>query len=103
MALTDQEYYQNSGNWGDSQYVSMKDIINNFMAFYVGDHKIINDVSRSDVIFHIKRGIQELHYDALNDIKSLELELPTDLQLELPKDFVRLIELAWVDDRGRLV
>ena len=102
MALTDQQYYQDSSNWGDSQYVSMKDIINNFMAFYVGDHKIINDINRSDVIFHVKRGIQELHYDALNDIKALELELPDDLQLEVPKDFVRLIELAWVDDRGRL-
>jgi hypothetical protein len=28
--------------------------------------------------------------------------LPDDLQLELPKDFVRLVRLSWVDDRGRL-
>ena len=102
MALTDQQYYENSGNWGDSQYFIMKYIINNFISFYLFDHKIINDINRFYFIFHLKRVVQELHYDALNDIKAIELELSTDLQLELPKDFVRLIELAWVDDRGRL-
>jgi len=102
MALTDQQYYNDSANWGESQFVLLKDVVNNFMAFYVGDDKIINDVQRYDVVFQAKRGLQELHYDALKDIRALELELPDDLQLELPKDFVRLIRLSWVDERGRL-
>lgn len=102
MALTDQQYYSDSANWGESQFVLLKDIINNFIAFYVGDDKIINDVQRYDVVFHAKRGLQELHYDALKDVKAIELDLPDDLQLELPKDFVRLVRLSWVDDRGRL-
>jgi hypothetical protein len=102
MALTDQQYYNDSTNWGENQFVLLKDIINNFNAFYVGDDKVINDVQRYDVVFHAKRGLQELHYDALKDVRSLELELPDDLQLELPKDFVRLVRLSWVDDRGRL-
>lgn len=102
MALTDQQYYNNSTNWGENQFVLLKDIINNFNAFYVGDDKVINDVQRYDVVFHAKRGLQELHYDALKDVRALELDLPDDLQLELPKDFVRLVRLSWVDDRGRL-
>jgi hypothetical protein len=101
MALTDQQYYENSSNWGGYQYVSLADIINNFYLFYVGDNKIINDVDRYDIIFHAKRGLQELHYDALKDIKALELDLPDDLQLELPRDFVSLVRLSWVDGRGR--
>lgn len=102
MALTDQQYYNDSSNWGDNQFVLIKDVINNFMAFYVGESKVIDNVSRYDVLFHAKRGLQELHYDALRDIRALELDLPDDLQLELPKDFVRLVRLSWVDDRGRL-
>lgn len=102
MALTDQEYYANSTNWGSNQFVLLKDIINNFNAFYVGDDKIINDVSRYDVVFHAKRGLQELHYDALRDVRALELELPDDLRMTLPKDFVRLIRLSWVDNTGKL-
>jgi hypothetical protein len=102
MALTDQQYYTDSSNWGENQFVLLKDIINNFMAFYVGDDKIINDIDRYDVVFQAKRGLQELHYDALKDVRALELELPDDLQLELPKDFVRLVRLSWVDQKGRL-
>jgi hypothetical protein len=101
MALTDQQYYENSANWGSSQYVSLDDIINNFYLFYVGDNKIINEVDRYDIIFHAKRGLQEIHYDALKDVRALELDLPDDLQLELPKDFVSLVRLSWVDDQGR--
>lgn len=102
MALTDQQYHENSSNWGGHQFVKIKDVINNFMAFYVGDSKIIDGASRYDVLFHAKRGLQELHYDALRDIRAIELDLPDDLQMELPKDFVRLVRLSWVDERGRL-
>lgn len=96
-----ESYYNDSSQWGDYQYILMKDIINNFMAFYVGDNKVIDSVSRYDVIFHAKRGLQELHYDALRDIIALELDVPDDLQLELPRDYVRLIRLSWVDKQGR--
>ena len=39
MALTDREYYENEENHGTYQYIKLKDIINNFMAFYVGDNQ----------------------------------------------------------------
>lgn len=96
-----ESYYNDSSEWGNYQYILMKDVINNFMAFYVGDGKVLDSVSRYDVIFHAKRGLQELHYDALRDIIALELDVPDDLQLELPRDFVRLIRLSWVDKQGR--
>lgn len=101
MALTDQQYYENSSNWGDSQFVTLDNIINNFYLFYVGDSKLISDVDRYDIVFHAKRGLQELHYDALKDVRAIELDLPDDLQLELPKDFVSLVRLSWVDGQGR--
>lgn len=96
-----ESYYNDSSEWGNYQYILMKDVINNFMAFYVGDGKVLDSISRYDVIFHAKRGLQELHYDALRDIIALELDVPDDLQLELPRDFVRLIRLSWVDKQGR--
>ena len=80
MAITDQQYYNDSSNWGGSQYVKLSDVINNFMIINVGDGKIINDVSRFDVIFHAKRALQELHYDALKEVRSIELEMPETLQ-----------------------
>ena len=71
--ITQREYYSNNGtapkseNWGTYQYMLLSDIINNFMLSYVGDDKVINKIDRNEVIFHAKRGLQEIHYDALRD------------------------------------
>lgn len=99
---TDKQYYQDSSLWGEEQYVKMSDIVNNFNLFYVGDSKVINDVDRSDVIFHAKRGLQEIHYDALNDIKAFEMDIPDNLQVVLPRDFVSLIRISYVGNEGQL-
>lgn len=104
--ITDFEYYENSNvnpsneNWGGYQYTQLKDIINNFYMMYVGDDKIINDCKRYEVIFHAKRGLQELNYDVAKEVKALELELPTNLQLPVPKDFINYVRVSWVDDNG---
>ena len=48
--LTDYQYYENGGlnpeneNWGSYQYISLNDIVNNFMVMYVGNDKLINNV-----------------------------------------------------------
>lgn len=101
MAVTEQQYYENNSLWGSGQYTKLETIINNFYAFYVGDDKIINSAKRYDVVFHAKRALQELHYDALKEIKAIEIEVPPTLQMTLPKNFVSLVRLSWVDDKGR--
>ena len=66
--INDYAYYANSGvtpetkNWGSYQYVSLNDVVNNFMLMYQGNHELINNLNRYQVLFHAKRGIQELNY-----------------------------------------
>jgi hypothetical protein len=38
-------------NYGSYAYTSLNDVINGFIATYVGEHKLIGDVKRTDVIF----------------------------------------------------
>lgn len=102
IQLTDQQYYENEENWGQYQYILLKEIINNFYIMYVGDDKIINDCKRYEVIFHAKRGLQELNYDVGKEVKALELELPQDLKLMLPKDYVNYVRISYVDENGNL-
>ena len=45
---------------GDYRYISLKDIVGNFMIGYVGDGKLVNTAKRSEVLFQAKRCIQEL-------------------------------------------
>ena len=57
-----------AGKWNNHdtyQYVSIRNIINNFKMAYVGDGKLINRVNRADIIFHAKRSLQEFSYDTL--------------------------------------
>jgi len=52
IQLLEQSIWDNYGNYA---YVSLTDIVNNFMVAYVGLDKIIPRAKRSDVIFHAKR------------------------------------------------
>ena len=69
MALLNQtkkDYY--SGNdFGNYQFVSLEDIIEQFMFVYVGEDKIIPKISRTQVAFHAQRAMQELSFDTFNN------------------------------------
>jgi len=85
---------------GKYQFISIEDIVNNFMIAYVGNGKIIDDVKRSDVLFHCKRGIQEFSYDISRVEKIQEIELGPTLTMPMPQDYVNYVRLSWVDANG---
>ena len=98
--LTDYQYYENGGlspedaNWGSYQYVDLFDVVNNFMLMYQGNHEIINNINQYQVLFHAKRGIQELNYDAMKEIKALELDVCDTLRFVLPPNFVNWVRIS---------
>jgi len=95
-------YYANpSGETlGGYQFISLTDIINNFRIAYVGEDKIISKINRADIKFHAMRGIQELSYDTFRSCKTLELEVPPNLLLPIPHDYVEYVKLTWTDSAG---
>ena len=102
MALlnqTQQEYY--SGNdHGNYQFVSLKDIIQQFMFVYVGEDKIIPRASKIDVAFHAQRALAELSFDTFKSFKAQEIVVPATLQMTLPQDYVNYTKISWVDSAG---
>jgi len=98
--ITDYQYYENGGanpeneNWGSYQYVTLQEIVNNFMLIYQGNNELLNNISRYQVLFYAKRGIQELNYDAMKEIKILELEVGEDLRFILPQDYVNWVRIS---------
>ena len=87
-------------NYGSYSYTSLNDVINGFIATYVGEHKLIGDVKRTDVIFHAKRGLQEFSYDTLKSIKSQELTIPPSLGVAIPQDYVNYTAISYIDALG---
>jgi len=87
-------------NYGGYAYTKLDDVINSFIATYVGAHKLIGDVKRTDVIFHAKRGLQEFSYDTLKSIKSQELSIPPSLSVIIPQDYVNYVNMSYIDELG---
>jgi hypothetical protein len=96
---SNQAYYDGN-NLGGYQYISIIDIINNFIVAYVGDGKLIDDVKRTDVMFHAKRALQEFSYDTLKSYKSIEVEVGPNLAIPIPQDYVNYVKIVWVDNMG---
>ena len=102
--LTEYQYYANSGsaqddvNWGSYQYICLEDIVNNFMLIYAGNNELVNNVNRYQVLFHAKRGIQELNYDAFKEIKVLELSVDDRLRFVLPSDYVNWVRVSMYEN-----
>ena len=87
-------------NYGSYSYVTLQDIVNNFIVGYVGQDKLIARANRSDIIFHAKRGLQEFSYDTLKSIKSQELTVPHTLNNILPQDYVNYVRVSRIDNLG---
>ena len=104
MALLDNQtpvnYYSNVDLYGEYQFVSLTDIINQFMFVYVGEDKIISKASRVDVAFHAQRGLAEMSFDTLKSTKGLELVISPLLQMTLPQDYVGYVKVSWTDSSG---
>jgi hypothetical protein len=98
----DKDAYGNTveENYGSYSYISLNDVINNFMVAYVGTGKLIGTVKRTDVIFHAKRSMQEFSYDVLKCIKSQELNIPHSLSVAMPQDYVNYVKISWIDHYG---
>ena len=102
--ISQYQYYENGGdqpedvNWGSYQYVSLEDVVTNFLLMYSGNHSLVNNEERYKVLFHAKRAIQELNYDAFKEMKVLELTVPDMLRFVLPSDFVNWVRISLYKD-----
>ncbi len=98
--MNEVEYYENEDNFGGHQFVSLKDIINQFMVAYVGQDKIIAKINKADVVFHALRGAQELSFDTFKSCRGQEFTVGASLQVPLPIDYINYTKVSWVDAMG---
>ena len=92
-------YYQGN-DYGNYQFVSLEDIINQFLIAYIGEEKIIGKASRTDVAFYAQRALRELSFDVFKSTKSQEIVLPPSLTMILPHDYVNYTRVLWSDSDG---
>jgi len=86
--------------FGGYRYIPLADIVNNYFVAYVGDGKLIPTCTKTDVLFHAKRGIQEFSYDITRVEKIQEVEIGASLSIPFPQDYVNYVRLSRVDSAG---
>ena len=96
----DSIYYSSDGDHGTYQFLTLKELVETFLATYSGAGKICEDVRANDIYFHATRAMQEFSYDVFRSIKSQEIEVPNTLLMTLPRDFVSHVKLSWSDASG---
>ena len=96
---THKEYYQGQ-DLGNYQFISVNDIVSQFMISYVGENKIIPKIKPVDVSFHAMRALQELSFDTFKSIKAQQITVPSTLTMPLPHDYVNYTKISTVDSSG---
>jgi len=96
---TDKAYYDGS-DYGNYQFISLQDVVSQFMVAYVGEEKIINKVNRVEVLFHAQRALAEMSFDTFKSTKAQEIKVPNTLKMILPRDYVNYVKLTYSDGAG---
>ena len=56
---------------------------------------MVNNEERFKILFHAKRAIQELNYDAFKEVKVLQLIVSEELRFVLPSDYVNWVRISY--------
>ena len=99
-----QIYYEDESLHGSYVYVTLEEMVRNFIANYTGNGKILVKPSRSNIIYQFKQGIKKFSMNALKEVKAVELELGDTLDIILPPDYVNYVRISYVNpDTGELM
>lgn len=99
-----QEYYEDELQHGSYSYVTLEEMVLNFIANYCGDGYLLVNPSRSKIIYQFKQGIKKFSMNALREVKAVELELGDTLDIILPPDYVNYARISYVNpDSGDLM
>ena len=92
--------YYNASTHGSYQYQELDELINTFIAYYVGENKIIPKAAKEDIAFFARRAAQELSYDTLRSKETWEFDVPNSAKTVFPHNFVGYTNVYWSSPGG---
>lgn len=100
--MTDQEYYEDESKWGEYQYVSLPDLVNDYINSRSADAYDALE-PRHKVLYQARQAIAEFNKDLGREIKAVRLSLNALFYAVVPRDFVRPVRISWVTEDNQLV
>ena len=99
--MSDLAYYNNPEEWGDYQFIPIEDIVNNYLMSRSSDDYTSTE-PRHKIVYHAKRGLKELYFDVLRQIRAIELAVSPTLNVTIPPDYINYVRISYVDNKGQL-
>jgi len=76
-------------------FITINDIVNNFIISYTGPGKIIPDTKRTEIVFHARRCLQEFAYETLKSQMTDTTVVPGNPYIyNFPADLVAIIKVT---------
>ena len=100
MPQTPLQYYSDVDNYGNYQYVKLKDVIDEVLLETQDDDSLIKNTKRSKIIKAAFRGVRELTRNVANDVKAFEITVPDYLYWPLPQNYVNWVRISVVIHEG---
>ncbi len=76
-------------------FITINDIVNNFIISYTGPGKIIPDTKRTEIVFHARRCLQEFAYETLKSQMTDTTTVPSNPYIyNFPADLVAIIKVT---------
>lgn len=97
--MADQEQCNDPSLWGKGIYITLKEIVEGYMDGLTPDNHTY-DIERRFVLKQARNAIKEFNFSSVKKYISVELELRTSLQVELPVDYVDYYKISWIDEEG---
>ncbi len=99
--MNNQDYFEDQSRWGEGQRVSVKEVVDTYMARLTNDHYMSN-ITRVQVYLAARSIMRELYFDVVKQVKIARLQISPNLSVVLPQDYVALARLSWIDEAGNI-
>ena len=74
-------------------FITLNDVINNFLISYTGPGKLIPDAKRTEIVFHARRCLQEFAYETIKSQMENKVGVLTVSSFPIPTDSVVNIKI----------
>ncbi|WP_339877051.1 hypothetical protein [Olleya marilimosa] len=90
------DYHNDQNRHGEYQYLTLKEVVDDFMVDSIDDDDILKNTKRSLVVKLAKKGLRELNKGKLGRVIPVEITVPESLVLTLPHDYVSYLRVSLV-------
>tara|TARA_B100002049_G_scaffold145952_1_gene108406 strand:- start:2627 stop:3442 length:816 start_codon:yes stop_codon:yes gene_type:complete len=101
-AQTPSEYYADDASWGNYQFITLKELVDEMLADSTDSDSYLANTKRSQIVRNLKRGIKELNRDTKKTVYAAQLTLGPKLYFALPQSYIDWVRVSVIDEHGRM-